>query len=297
MLGISAKSQSRSLIVFYLFHVWAGFSIFAHDIGYFSIANRSPESENDGFDIKHAITMFKEAIRNISDYLGEADTGPPMPPKCLRVQCRIICTNGRQGEIAQDISLALASPDNSDPCDIIDELYLYNYRFSNAVLPVGFLSTYTNRIKQLYLGISNIQDIENGAFGGGIFKRITLEDLHLNKIDKEFLANVSGDLKGISIIQHNRALECVYPDFLDYVMYQLEYLRLQVGIDCVRNVTGTDPILGALTYADFSYNNFTDQLLKDTFIKLTMVETLILSHSNIEYLPNYIFQVNTDLPI
>lgn len=142
----------------------------------------------------------------------------------------------------------------------------------------------------IYLGISNIKYIQSGAFGGGIFYHIMLEELQLEQLNKEVLTNISSDLKEITIIQHNGNLDSIYPDFLDNVVFQIEYLTLEVGIDCIHNVTGIGHNLGALVHADFSHNNFADKLLEDTFKKLTMVERLILSHSNILYLPSYIFQ-------
>lgn len=180
----------------------------------------------------------------------------------------------------------------SNPCTIIDELHLYNYKFPEAVLPVGFLSTYTKKIRLIYIGISNITKIESGAFGGGIFNQIILEELRLEKIERSFFTNITSHFKGLSIVQENEPLQSVYPDFLDIVQLQIEYLRLRTGITCVRNVTATDPVLGALSHADFSYNNFSDQLRYDSFRKLTMVERLLLSYSNIVYLPSYIFQGN-----
>jgi len=160
------------------------------------------------------------------------------------------------------------------------------------VLPVGFLSNYINRIRFFYIGISNITAIEDGAFGGGIFNRITLEDLRLEKIDRAFFTNITTDFKGLSIMQDIVPLKSVYPDFLDNVKFQIEYLRVRTGISCVRNVTATEPTLPALIHADFSYNNFGDQLLYDSFRKLTMVEVLVLSFSNISVLPSFIFKGN-----
>lgn len=160
------------------------------------------------------------------------------------------------------------------------------------MLPVGFLSTYVNRTKIIYLGISNIRSIQSGAFGGGIFRHIILEDLQIKQLDKHVFANISADLKEVSIVQHNTPVESIYPDLLDNVVFQIESLRLEVGIDCIHNVTGTGSILGALVHADFSNNDFADKLLEGTFKKLTMVERLILSYSNIMYLPSYIFQGN-----
>ncbi|TDG44730.1 hypothetical protein AWZ03_008871 [Drosophila navojoa] len=142
----------------------------------------------------------------------------------------------------------------------------------------------------IYLAISNIKYIQNGAFGGGIFYHIMLEELQLEQLNKDVFANISSDLKEITIIQHNRDLESIHPEFLDNMIFQIEYLRLEVGIDCIRNVTGIGHNLGAIVHADFSHNNFADKLLEDTFKKLTMVERLFLSHSNIMYLPSYIFQ-------
>lgn len=152
------------------------------------------------------------------------------------------------------------------------------------------MSTYTDKVQQIYIGISNITRIENGAFGNGKFKRIILEGLRLEMLDKTFFTNISEDFLGISIMQDNENLQIVYPDFLEHVQFQIKYLKLQTGINCVRNITAVEPTLGSLTYADFSYNNFSNRLLKDTFRKLTMVENLVLSNSNIEYLPSYIFQ-------
>lgn len=160
----------------------------------------------------------------------------------------------------------------------------------NAVLPVAFLSAYTNKVQLIYIGISNITRIENGAFGGGIFSRIILEDLRLKMLDKTLFTNISEKFEGITIMQDNEHLQVIYPDFLEYVQFQIKYLKLQTGINCVRNITAVEPTLGTLNYADFSYNNFSNGLLDDTFRKLTMVEHLILSNSNIESLPNYIFQ-------
>lgn len=158
------------------------------------------------------------------------------------------------------------------------------------MLPVGFLSAFTDRVKLIYIGISNITTIEDGAFGGGIFNRITLEDLRLKMLDKSLFTNISENFEGITVVQNNEHLQVVYPDFLEYVQFQIKYLKLQTGINCVRNITAVEPTLGTLNYADFSYNNFSKGLLDDTFRKLTMVEHLILSNSNIESLPNYIFQ-------
>lgn len=144
-------------------------------------------------------------------------------------------------------------------------------------------------VQLIYIGISNIKRIENGAFGRGIFTRISLENLHLKMLDKTLFTNITDDFQGISIIQNNEHLQIVYADFLEYVQFKIKFLKLQTGINCVRNITAVEPTLGTLNYADFSYNNFSNGLLDDTFRKLTMVENLILSYSNIEYLPNYIF--------
>ncbi|KAH8261576.1 hypothetical protein KR044_011440, partial [Drosophila immigrans] len=255
----------------------------------------------------------------VSDsYLGDKDAiAVPSPqPKCLKVQCRVICFNGRQSEISKDIKYALADdvsiskskteniivntctnpssiiffqPQQED-CTIIDELHLYNYYFLNAVVPVGFLAGYTNKVRLIYIGISNITTIESGAFGGGIFYRIILEDLQLLQLDRAFFTNITSHFNGISIMQDKVPLQNVYPDFLDIVQSQIQYLRLRTGITCVRNLTATSPTLGKLSNADFSYNDFGHELLEDSFRKLTMVEKLILSNSKITYLPKYIFQ-------
>ncbi|KAH8354940.1 hypothetical protein KR093_002156, partial [Drosophila rubida] len=253
-----------------------------------------------GYEMPKQFKKVASESCTINNSMDRPGSPPPLPkrnsttiavtstqPKCLKVQCRIICFNGRQSEIFKDIKYAL-SEDNT--CTVIDELYLYNYNFLNAVVPVGFLADYTNKVKLIYIGISNITAIESGAFGGGIFNRIILEDLQLVKLDKEFFTNVTSHFNGISIMQDKVPLQNVYPDFLDIVQFQIEYLRLRTGITCVRNLTATDPMLGALSNADFSYNNFGNELLEDSFRKLTMVERLILSNSNIAYLPNYIFQ-------
>jgi len=46
-----------------------------------------------------------------SSYLGDMDTIVSPQAKCLKVQCRIICFNGRQSEIAKDITIALTPVD------------------------------------------------------------------------------------------------------------------------------------------------------------------------------------------
>lgn len=43
-----------------------------------------------------------------SGYLTDMETIKNAQPKCLKVQCRIICFNGKESEIANDISIALS---------------------------------------------------------------------------------------------------------------------------------------------------------------------------------------------
>ncbi|XP_060660083.1 uncharacterized protein LOC132793932 [Drosophila nasuta] len=284
MLMFSSQNPSGYLILFYLCLMWTGLSVMASNS-----TNWLNKSETQTSDISQAVTVLKKVMGNLSSYLGNMDTAAvsSAPPKCLKVQCRIICFNGRQSEIVKDIKNALL---DDSSCIVIDELHLYNYNFLNAVVPVGFLGEFTDKVKLIYIGISNITAIESGAFGNGIFKKIMLEDLQLVKLDKAFFTNITHYFKGISIMQDKVPLQNVYPDFLDIVQFQIQYLRLRTGITCVRNLTATDPILAAVTNADFSYNNFGDELLDDSFRKLTMLEKLILSNSNISYLPHYIFQ-------
>ncbi|XP_034650148.1 uncharacterized protein LOC117889786 isoform X2 [Drosophila subobscura] len=234
------------------------------------------------------VSNHDAAERTKSAYLGASFK--KLPQHCLKVQCSYTCFNGRQKEIVSDIQYAISISNHSESCDVIDELRLYNYEFINATVGIGFLSTFGDKVKDIYIAISNVTAIENGAFGEGIFNKIILEDLRLKDITNGIFRNISEDLKGIYITQREEPVQCIYPSFLDSVKFQIEHLVIRVGLECVRNVTAHDPVMGLLAFVDFSYNNFSSQLLEDTFSKLTMVERFVLSNSNIMYLPQYIFQ-------
>ncbi|XP_023037957.1 uncharacterized protein LOC111519866 [Drosophila willistoni] len=183
-------------------------------------------------NIDEMVAFLKSAITNISTYLDVTFTAKPS--NCLQVQCRFTCFNGRQNQIVDDITNAMAKTNNTEACQVIDELRLYSYDFPDATIPVGFLSTYGDRVKNLYIGISNVSKIEDGAFGGGIFSRITLEDLELEEIGKGFFADISSYFKSLTIRQHDVRLSCIYPDFMDNVKYQIEYLGLQIGMEYLK---------------------------------------------------------------
>lgn len=136
---------------------------------------------------------------------------------------------------------------------------------------------------------SNITDVATGAFANGVFQKIYFENLKLMELKKDFFEGITNDFQSLSVVQKEDPLRGVNSDFLDHVKYQIKYLIMQVGLICVRNITGSDNLLNNLAYVDFSYNNFGYHLTDAVFSKLSMVEHLDMSHSNLEYLPEYIF--------
>ncbi|XP_061389027.1 uncharacterized protein LOC133324163 [Musca vetustissima] len=224
-------------------------------------------------------------IRNPIPFLNI--TISAVPPNCVQMVCKFVCFNGQSSEIDQDIDIVVKK--NDQPCDVIEELRLYNYKFTDNRLYHGFLGTYTDKVEALYVASSNVSDVAAGTFAGGIFQKIYFEDLKLRELRKDFFEDISRDFQLLSIIQKENPLRAVNGDFLDYVKYQIKHLTMQVGLSCVRNITGSSNLLNNLIYVDFSYNNFRDHFTDKVFSKVSMVEHIDLSHSNLEYLPPYAF--------
>lgn len=161
--------------------------------------------------------------------------------------------------------------------------------FPKQKISFGFLGEYCNKVRRLYIGSSNVTAIGAGAFKNGIFEEIQLENLQLEELNKKIFKNTSHIFKRLSIIQRNKAIQLISDDFLAHIKYQIKNFTLQGNIEHITNTTASSSLLNNLRYLDLRYNNFTNTFTEDTFEKLWVVEYLDLSHSNIQYLPNYLF--------
>lgn len=141
----------------------------------------------------------------------------------------------------------------------------------------------------LYLASSNIEDIEAGSFANGKFQEIYFENLRLQELRKDFFLGITNDFTGLSIMQRDWPLQTIYSDLLCHVKYQIKSLTLQAGLNSIHNLTGGDYLLNNLLNVDFSFNSFGSQLGTTDFSSVSMVQNLDLSHSNLEYLPAFIF--------
>ncbi|XP_011296604.1 uncharacterized protein LOC101894847 [Musca domestica] len=231
------------------------------------------------------VVKLTDTLLEVSPLLNITISG--VPPNCVQMLCKFVCFNGRSTEIDHDIDIV--SKKNNYTCERIEELRLYNYEFPDGHLYYGFLGSYGNKVDTLYLASSNISDVAAGSFANGIFQRIYFEDLKLKELRKDFFEGISRDFRLLSIIQKEKPLKVVNADFLDYVKYQIKHLTMQVGLACVRNLTGSDNLLNSLIYVDFSFNDFGDHFSDKMFSKVSMVEHIDLSHSNLEYVPPYAF--------
>ncbi|XP_023300621.2 uncharacterized protein LOC111682862 [Lucilia cuprina] len=238
-----------------------------------------------GLKLLKNVIKLTDTLLEVTPYINITIAG--IPPNCVQMACKFVCFNGKSTDIDKDI--LYTSEKNNYLCSTIDELRLYNYEFPDNILSFGFLGNYSDKVKTLYIASANITDIEAGAFARGKFKEIFFENLHLKELKMDFFEGISSDFNALSIIQRETPLETVYSNFLCYVKYQIKYLTLQAGLKSVRNLTGGDYILNNLLYADFSFNNFSDNMGYSEFSKVSMLEHLDLSHSNLEYLPSYIF--------
>ncbi|XP_018803910.1 PREDICTED: uncharacterized protein LOC108978210 [Bactrocera latifrons] len=182
----------------------------------------------------------------------------------------------------------------STNCSAIQELHLYNVEFPQQRISFGFLGEYFNKVRMLYIGSSNVTAIDAGAFKKGIFRKIQLENLELEELNKTIFKNTTKIFTILSIIQRNKPIELVCDDFLGYIKYQIKNFTLQGNIKHITNTTASSSLLNSLRYLDLSYNNFTNTFTEETFEKLWVVEYLDLSHSNIQYLPDYVFSKITD---
>uniref|UniRef100_A0A1I8Q6K3 LRRCT domain-containing protein n=1 Tax=Stomoxys calcitrans TaxID=35570 RepID=A0A1I8Q6K3_STOCA len=245
------------------------------------------ETENSS----NKLQIWKNVVK-LTDTLLESNpyiniTISTFPPNCVQMLCKFVCFNGRSSEIEYDINFVAVK--NNISCNRIEELRLYSYEFPNNTIHYGFLGDYRNKVEILYLASSNISDVAAGAFANGVFQKIYFENLKLVQMRKDFFEGISKDFQSLSVIQREDPLSFVNGDFLDYVKYDIKYLIMQVGLFCVQNMTGSENLLSNLVYVDFSYNNFGSSLTDAKFSKLSMVEHMDLSHSNLEFLPAYIF--------
>ncbi|TMW42545.1 hypothetical protein DOY81_012375, partial [Sarcophaga bullata] len=210
-----------------------------------------------------------------------------VPPNCVQMLCKFVCFNGKSNEVDKDIDIV--SRKNNHFCSTVEELRLYNYEFKDKILRHGFLGNYSDRVEILYLASSNISDIEAGSFANGAFQEIHFENLRLQELRKDFFLGINNDFSALSIMQKDRPLRTIYSDFLCHVKYQIKYLTIQAGLNSVQNLTGGDYLLNNLLHVDFSYNSFGGLMDGQDFSRVSMVQNLDLSHSNLEYLPAYIF--------
>ncbi|XP_075166629.1 uncharacterized protein LOC142238792 [Haematobia irritans] len=236
-------------------------------------------------DILKNVVKLTDTLLEATPYINI--TISAAQPNCVQMACKFVCFNGRSSEIEHDINIVATK--NNLNCNHIEELRLYNYEFPDNKLYYGFLGSYSDKVETLYLASSNITDVAPGSFANGIFQKIHFENLKLEHMKKDFFEGITKDFEALSVVQKEDPLKMVNGDFLDYVKYDIKHLSMQVGLRCVRNLTGSDNLLSNLVYVDFSYNNFGDRLSDTVFSQLSMVEHMDLSHSNLEYLPAYIF--------
>ncbi|CAD7015047.1 uncharacterized protein LOC110117595 isoform X2 [Ceratitis capitata] len=213
------------------------------------------------------------------------------PPKCVQLRCKIICRGHKGEQLDESIKNALLVDSN---CTQLTELRLYDIEFTNQTISAGFLGEYSQKVHSLYIGSSNVTHIAAGAFGMGNFKAIFLENLQLEELRKDIFKNATLVFKHLSIIQHNKPVTVICDDFLGHIKYQIESFTLQVGATHITNTTASSSLLNNLKYVDISYNNFTNTFTDETFQKMWVVEHLDLSHSNINFLPLYLFSQLTD---
>ncbi|XP_011203324.4 uncharacterized protein LOC105226203 [Bactrocera dorsalis] len=236
--------------------------------------------------IKHG----ESALKFLKNYVNVTINGSV--PECMEYQCKVYCGNTRADQLNKSIENALSV--NSSNCSAILELRLYNVEFPKQRISFGFLGEYFNKVRMLYIGSSNVTAIAAGAFKEGIFKEIQLENLELEELNKKMFKNITTIFTILSIIQRNKPIELVCDDFLGYIKYQIKNFTLQGNIKHITNTTASSSLLNSLRYLDLSYNNFTNTFTEETFEKLWVVEYLDLSHSNIQYLPDYVFSKITD---
>lgn len=161
--------------------------------------------------------------------------------------------------------------------------------FPKEIISFGFLGEYFNKVRTLYISSSNVTGIGAGAFKTGIFEEIQLENLQLEELHRNIFKNCSLLFTRLSIIQRNKPIQVICDDLLGNIKYQIKSFTLQGNIKVITNATASSSLLNNLKHLDLSYNNFTNTFTEETFEKLWVVESLDLSHSNIQYLPNYIF--------
>ncbi|XP_036331424.1 uncharacterized protein LOC118743053 [Rhagoletis pomonella] len=218
----------------------------------------------------------------------DANEPPPPPPSnCVQIQCKIVCIRERIDQIERSIENAISAANTT--CAIIEELRLHSSMFPNRKISYGFLGKYSQLVRSLYIGSSAVTDIDAGAFANGKFEEIYLENLEVRELRKDIFQNVTNTFKSLVIIQRTKPVKAVCADFLGHVKNLITKLTLQLGLTAITNTTASSSLLNNLKHIDLSYNNFTNTFTDETFDKLWIVESLDLSHSNIEYLPNYIF--------
>ncbi|XP_028894341.2 uncharacterized protein LOC114803644 isoform X2 [Zeugodacus cucurbitae] len=234
---------------------------------------------------RYVIQQREAALQFLKHYVNI--TANEKLPECMQQDCKVLCMNSQAVHLDKSIDNAFIA--NRSNCSIVQELRLYNMEFPKQRITFGFLGEYYNKVRKLYIGASNVTTIAAGAFKRGIFEEINLENLQLEELNKNNFKNCTFVLTQISVIQRNKPIKLICDDLLGNIRYQIRSFTLQGNIKLITNTTASSSLLNNLKYLDLSYNNFTNTFTDETFEKLWVVEYLDLSHSNIQYLPNYIF--------
>ncbi|XP_054737698.1 uncharacterized protein LOC129244109 [Anastrepha obliqua] len=206
---------------------------------------------------------------------------------CVQILCNIVCIHEQSGQLEKSIENAFSA--NNMACPVIDDLRLYYTEFPKQEISHGFLGKYSNQVRYLYIGSSNVTTIGSAAFGEGIFEKIFLENLQLVELHRNIFENLTNTFESLAVIQRNKPINSIRDDFLDYVVNQIKNLTLQVGLPKITNATVSSGLPQNLSYVNLSYNNFTNTFNDGTFKKMWNVKSLDLSYSNIQFLPDYIF--------
>ncbi|XP_053964118.1 uncharacterized protein LOC128867048 [Anastrepha ludens] len=206
---------------------------------------------------------------------------------CVQILCNIVCIHEQSAQLEKSIENAFSA--NNKACPVIDYLRLYYIEFPKQEISHGFLGKYSNQVRYLYIGSSNVAAIGSAAFGEGIFEKIILENLQLVELHKNIFENLTNTFESLAVIQRNKPINSIRDDFLDHVVHQIKNLTLQVGLPKITNAAVLSGLLQNLSYVNLSYNNFTNTFNDGTFKKMSNVKSLDLSYSNIQFLPDYIF--------